>query len=101
MRKKYERASHTRAFLANYDPKANIHPVTRLLPYSDMVIIMQKLLEFQLNKVHEIATNDEAPSFIHACAKMLDDDRLVEYMDAFRICQEMYEKEQRKKQTDM
>lgn len=101
MRKKYERASHTRAFLANYDPKANINPITKLLPYSDMVVIMRKLLEFPRSKVHEIVGNDEAPTFIYSCAKMLDDDRLVEYLEAFRICQEMCENEQRKKQTDM
>ena len=70
-------------------------PTTNLLPYGDMVNIMQKLLEMPNSKVHELAINDEAPTFIKTSAKLLNDNRLGEYMDTFRKCQEMSEKGKR------
>lgn len=83
------RSCKIKAFLGDsnfFSPKVN------LLPYEDMVKIMQKLLEMPKSKIHELAINDEAPTFINTSAKLLDDNRLGEYMDTFRICQEMSEK---------
>lgn len=83
------RSCKVKAFLGDSN---FFNPTSNLLPYRDMVKIMQKLLEMPKSKVHELAINDDAPTFINTSAMLLNDNRLGEYMDTFRICQEMSEK---------
>ena len=72
-------------------------PPKRLLTPKDKVDIMEQFLMMPMSRIIELQQDGKQPSFVQQLARLLYNNNLGEYFDVLKMCREMAEKSERKK----
>lgn len=72
-------------------------PPKRLLTPKDKVDIMEQFLMMPMSRIVELQQDGKQPSFVQQLARLLYNNNLGEYFDVLKMCREMAEKSERKK----
>ena len=72
-------------------------PPKRLLTSKDKVDIMEQFLMMPMSRIVELQQDGKQPSFVQQLARLLYNNNLGEYFDVLKMCREMAEKSERKK----